>query len=63
MTGVQTCALPISLGPLHAILGVNADPALNNLHRGQVALRERTAEYNAHIQGLQHQPQISGEDL
>ena len=42
-------------GPLHNISGGQADPALNALHRGHIALRERTAEYNAHIQQFQQQ--------
>lgn len=41
------------MGPLHQISGGQADPALNNLHRGHIALRERTADYDAHIQELQ----------
>jgi hypothetical protein len=43
------------LGPLHDISGGQADPALNNLHRGHIALRERNADYNSHIQELQQQ--------
>ena len=43
------------LGPLHNISGGQADHALNGLHRGHIALRERTPEYNAHIQQLQQQ--------
>ena len=41
------------LGPLHNISGGQADPALNGLHRGHIALRERTADYNAHVEQLQ----------
>jgi hypothetical protein len=41
------------LGPLHDISGGQADPALNNLHRGHIALRERSTDYNAHVQQLQ----------
>jgi len=40
------------LGPLHNISGGQADPALNGLHRGHIALRERTADYNAHVEQL-----------
>ena len=36
-------------GPLHNISGGQADPAFNNLHRGHIALRERSAEYDAHL--------------
>jgi hypothetical protein len=46
-------------GPLHNISGGQADPALNGLHRGHIALRERTAEYNAHIQQLQQQAEAA----
>ena len=41
------------LGPLHNISGGQADPALNGLHRGHIALRERTANYSAHVEQLQ----------
>jgi hypothetical protein len=37
-------------GPLHDISGSQADPALNGLHRGHIALRERNADYNAHME-------------
>ena len=35
-------------GPLHDISGGNADPALNGLHRGHIAYRERQANHLAH---------------
>jgi len=41
------------IGPLHNISGGQADPVLNGLHRGHIALRERTADYNAHVEQLQ----------
>ncbi|KAF8227960.1 hypothetical protein L208DRAFT_1379552 [Tricholoma matsutake] len=47
------------LGPLHTISGVQADPAFNNLHRGHIALRERNADYNAHILELQQQAEAA----
>ena len=49
------------LGPLHDISGGQADLALNNLHRGHVALRERTAEYNAHVHEMQGQAEADKE--
>jgi hypothetical protein len=42
-------------GPLHDISGGQADPALNGLHRGHIALRERGNDYNMHVEQLQHQ--------
>ena len=45
----------MALGPLHDISGDQANPAHNNLHRGQIALRERNADYNAQIAKLQQQ--------
>ena len=49
------------MGPLHDISGGQADLALNNLHRGHVALRERTAEYNAHVHEMQGQAEADKE--
>lgn len=43
------------LGPLHDISGGQADPALNNLHRGHITLRERSTYHNEHVQQLQQQ--------
>jgi hypothetical protein len=42
-------------GPLHDISGGQADPALNGLHRGHIALRERSGNYNMHVEQLQQE--------
>jgi len=42
-------------GPLHDISGRQADPALNGLHRGHIALRERSGDYNMHVEQLQQE--------
>jgi hypothetical protein len=46
-------------GPLHDISGGQADPALNGLHRGHIALRERNADYNAQVEQLQQQAEAA----
>jgi hypothetical protein len=46
-------------GPLHDISGGQADPALNGLHRGHIALRERNANFNMQVEQLQQEAEAA----
>ena len=45
----------LPVGPLHDLSGGQSNPAWNNLHRGHIAQREHTANYQAHLARLKQE--------